>query len=102
MGIYSDIMKRTDAGNLASYFLYGGGRVEEGESAEQRTGKAYEQLFEQLKTIFPAADPDNEELMDMFINFAKTFEEVYFEAGLAAGFELYKNMDKRIAQLKKQ
>ena len=102
MSIYGDIMKRADAENLASYLLYGGGRMEERGSIEERTGKAYEQLFDRLRTIFPDAESDNEELMDVFISFAKTFEEVYFEAGLSAGFELSKNMEKKNLELKKQ
>lgn len=40
--------------------------------------------------------------MDAIVNFAKTFEEVYFEVGLAAGFEMYKNMEKKIQRLKEE
>ncbi len=104
MGIYNDVMKRVDTDNLAAHLLYDVGRAEEKskESVEERVGHAYETLFGQLKTVIPSADPGNDELMDIIVNFAKTFEEVYFEIGLAAGFEMYKNMEKRIYQLKEK
>lgn len=104
MGIYNDVMGRVNADNLTAHLLYDASQAEEKKetSVEERVGQAYETLFKQLKEVIPSADPDNDELMDIIVNFARTFEEVYFEVGLAAGFGLYKNMQDKLSRLKEE
>lgn len=101
MGIYHEVMKRVNTGSLASYLLYEEGQgMDQEKNLDRRIAKAYETLFAQLKEKFPEVDPDDDDLMDIIINFSKIFEETYFEMGLAAGFEMYRNMDKRILEIK--
>jgi hypothetical protein len=101
MGIYHEVMKRVDTKSMASYLLYEEGQgIDQEKNLDRRIAKAYETLLGQLKQKFPEADPDDDDLMDIIINFSKVYEETYFEMGLAAGFEMYRNMDKRIQEIK--
>lgn len=101
MGIYHEVMKRVDTKSMASYLLYEEGQgIDKEKNLDRRIAKAYETLLGQLKQKFPEADPDDDDLMDIIINFSKVYEETYFEMGLAAGFEMYRNMDKRIQEIK--
>ncbi len=101
MGIYQEVMRRVNTGSLASYLLYEEDQsTEQDKNLERRVAKAYETLLSQLKERFPEVDPDDDDLMDIIINFSRVFEEAYFEMGLTAGFQMYRNMDKRIQEIK--
>lgn len=101
MGIYCDVMKRVKTESLASYLLYEDGQsLDHEKNIDRKMAMAYEAFLGQLKEKFPEADPDDDDLMDIVINFSRVFEETYFEMGFAAGFEMYKNMENRIQELK--
>ncbi|MDO5549040.1 MAG: hypothetical protein Q4F79_11205 [Eubacteriales bacterium] len=94
MSELTEMLKKADLANLTSYFLYGVG--ENGtvfESYEKTLEESYDVLFDQLEAMYPSADRTDNDLYDSVIDFAALHEDIYLEAGLLIGFQLYKSME---------
>lgn len=94
MSAFTRVLKRLDISSLVSYYLYG---VEPFEKiAEDYTDKlnlSYDELFAEMKELFPDIDCENEDLANAVSIFASIHGEVHFQVGLLIGFQLYKRME---------
>lgn len=89
----SELLKRSNFSNILFYLLYASGEDETlPESCDRAIEESYEAFFTAIEELYPGADRDNE-LFDILAKFSGTQNTVYFEAGVAAGFQLYKELD---------
>lgn len=92
---YSESIEKFDIKALASYLLYstGAGDIESLQNAHEKIENTFDILFDKLEESFPMASRDNDDLLNIIIDFAKVHDEIYFQMGLVMGFQLYKNME---------
>ena len=93
MNEISDILKRSKFSNLMSYLIYGVG--ENGkiiENYDSSIDESYETFFTEIETLYSDADREDDRLFDIISEFACVHDDIYFEAGILVGCQLYKEM----------
>ena len=94
MTYFQEIQNRTSLNNLVSYLMTGTDTDEEMTgSRDELLDNAYDRLFSQLEHMYAGANRDDSKLFDAVIDFAIVHQDVYFEAGILAGFQLYKQLN---------
>lgn len=80
------------ANNITGYLLYGtDADIEHNLSYQDRLANANNVLFDTLKSILPAANKENDALVNAIMDFSMVHNEVYLEIGLIIGHYLSEN-----------
>ena len=55
--------------------------------------KSYDEIFYRLEHLYSEADRKDDKLFDIVADFAMLHDDIYFEAGVLVGFQLFKNLE---------
>lgn len=89
----SDVLKRSKFSNILSYLIYATGENEEMvESYDKTIDESYETFFNNIENLYTDADREDNKLFDIISEFACVHDDIYFEAGMLVGFQLYKEL----------
>lgn len=101
MNIYTETIEKLDIKALASFLLYnsGAGDIEALDHVNEKIEASYTVLFDNLEEMFPEADRDNDRLFNTVTDFVKLHDEIYFQAGLILGFQLFKTLEQSYSSL---
>lgn len=92
----SDMLKRSKFSNILSYLIYGTGEDEEMvESYDCAIDESYETFFNEIENLYTDADREDNKLFDIITEFACIHDDIYFEAGMLVGFQLYKELTEK-------
>lgn len=92
----SDVLKRSKFSNILSYLTYGTGENEEMvESYDCAIDESYETFFNDIENLYTDADREDNKLFDIITEFACIHDDIYFEAGMLVGFQLYKELTEK-------
>lgn len=92
----SDVLKRSKFSNILSYLIYATGENEAMvESYDNTIDESYETFFKDIENLYTDADREDNKLFDIISEFACIHDDIYFEAGMLVGFQLYKELDDR-------
>lgn len=92
----SDVLKRSKFSNILSYLIYGTGEdAEMVESYDCAIDKSYETFFNDIENLYTDADREDNKLFDIITEFACIHDDIYFEAGMLVGFQLYKELTEK-------
>lgn len=92
----SDVLKRSKFNNILSYLIYATGENEEMvESYDNTINESYETFFDNIENLYTGADREDNKLFDIISEFACIHDDIYFEAGMLVGFQLYKELNDR-------
>lgn len=92
----SDMLKRSKFSNILSYLTYGTGEDEEMvESYDCAIDESYETFFNDIENLYTDADREDNKLFDIITEFACIHDDIYFEAGMLVGFQLYKELTEK-------
>lgn len=61
------------------------------ESYDSAIDKSYETLFADIENLYKGADREDNKLFDIISEFACVHDDIYFEAEMLVGFQLYFN-----------
>lgn len=93
------ILKRIKLDNLVSYLIYGKDFAKESnENFDEKLYDSFEEIFSRLEKLYPEANRQDNSLFEAVTDFSLIHDELYFEAGLLAGFQLYKSLDQGFNQ----
>ncbi|MFQ4260635.1 hypothetical protein HGQ82_07000 [Clostridioides difficile] len=92
----SDVLKRGKINNILSYLIYATGENEAMvESYDSAIDESYETFFDDIESLYTDAHREDNELFDIISEFACVHDDIYFEAGMLVGFQLYKELSKK-------
>ncbi len=94
---YNGINERAGVENLVAYLSDGDEiciQCREKDLYRKQVDAALEHMFERLDQIFRVSCRDNKEVCDALSGFSSVCQDAYFKAGLAAGFQICKNLDR--------
>lgn len=92
----SDVLKRSKFSNILSYLIYATGENEAMvESYDNTIDESYETFFKDIENLYTDADREDNNLFDIISEFACVHDDIYFEAGMLVGFQLYKELNDR-------
>lgn len=92
----SDVLKRSKFSNILSYLIYATGENEAMvESYDNTIDESYETFFKDIENLYTDADREDNKLFDIISEFACIHDEIYFEAGMLVGFQLYKELNEK-------
>lgn len=92
----SDMLKRSKFSNILSYLTYGTGEDEEMvESYDCAIDESYVTFFNDIENLYTDADREDNKLFDIITEFACIHDDIYFEAGMLVGFQLYKELTEK-------
>lgn len=95
----SDVLKRSKFSNILSYLIYATGENEAlVESYDSAIDESYETIFDNIESMFSDADREDNNLFDIISEFACVHDDIYFEAGMLVGFQLYKELTEKYEQ----
>lgn len=104
-----EILSKANLKSILSFLQYEADtdKMDEYNSYGQRLIESVDELFKQLKKIFPTADKENEILFNAIMDFAEIHNNIYFEIGILVGNLIrhdirgrYKNLSKEIKLFK--
>lgn len=91
----SDVWKRSKFNNILSYLIYVTGENEAMvESYDNTIDESYETLFNDIENLYMDDDREDNKHIDIMSEFACIHDDIYFEAGMLVGFQLYKDLKK--------
>ena len=70
------------------------------DSYQKQVDDAFEHMFDRLDQELKASCRDNQEICSAVSDFSFVCQDVYFKAGLVAGFQLYKNLNMEYLDMK--
>lgn len=92
----SDVLKRSKFSNILSYLIYATGEDDTMiESYDSAIDESYETFFDDIESMFSDADREDNKLFDIISEFACVHDDIYFEAGMLVGFQLYKELNEK-------
>ncbi len=94
MNEFEKILNKIEISELATYFMYGAEPDSINTDAyQERISNAYQEVYAKLKELFPSADKTDAVLQDIISDFALAHSDVYLQAGVLIGFQLYKVLE---------
>ncbi len=96
MNGYDKILKRASLDSLAAYFLNEDVIPDSNEKDlyQKECDSAFEEIFDSLEKVFQMSCRDNEDVCVALSGFFMACKDAYFKAGLIAGFQIFRNLDK--------
>lgn len=88
------LLEKIELNNFMEFLLYGTDTKGEifknyGEEIEN----SYSEVFKKLEELYSEADREDNRLHDVIVDFAMLHDDIYFEAGVLVGFQLFKNLE---------
>lgn len=65
------------------------------ESYDNTIDESYETFFKNIENLYTDDDREDNKLFDIISEFACIHDDIYFEAGMLVGIQLYKELDDR-------
>lgn len=80
--------------NIMASLIYGEDTEKEiFENYEQEIDNSYIEIFKKLESLYSEVDRGDDKLFDAVVGFAALHDDIYFEAGVIVGFQLFKNLE---------
>lgn len=103
MDRFKEIMERAQLDSITAYLADGdepGIRPGSKDSCRKQVDDAFEHMFDRLDREFKGSCRDNQEICSAVSDFSSACQGIYFKAGLAAGFQICKNLDMEYLDMK--
>lgn len=101
MNEFERVMNRIHGESIASYLLFGVEPLtKHTEKYSKRIDDCYDKMFDFLQELFPDIDKEDEELGNILLGFASEQGELYFQAGMVMGFQLYKMFEQEYDEMR--
>lgn len=95
MSELTELLGKVKLENLMGLMIYGEPYKREiFENYEREIDKSYEEIFNGLEKLYSEASREDDGLFDIIMNFSTLHDDIYFEAGVVIGFQLFKNLEK--------
>lgn len=92
----SDVLKRGKISNILSYLIFATGENEAMvESYDSAIDESYETFFADIESLYTDARREDNKPFDIISEFACVHDDIYFEAGMLVGFQLYKELTEK-------
>ncbi len=89
----SQMLKRSRFTNILSYLEYATGENETMiENYDSAIDESYETFFAGMEKLYMDVDREDSRLLDIISEFARVHDDIYFEAGILVGFQLYREL----------
>lgn len=96
MNKINDILKRSKFSNILTYLIYA---TVENETMRKKydstIDESYETFFTDMENLYHIPPRKDKKLFDIITKFACVHDDVYFEAGMLAGIQLYKELTEK-------
>ena len=94
MSELKELLEKVKLENIMAFMIYGmdSGR-DAFENYEREIEKSYDEIFYGLEHLYSEADRKDDKLFDVVADFAMLHDDIYFEAGVLIGFQLFKTME---------
>lgn len=80
--------------NLMTFLICGSdSQGEMVDNYDKKIEESYDKMLSELENRYPGLDRNDDGLISLITDFAAVHDYVYFESGMLAGFQLYKNME---------
>ncbi len=101
MNEFERVIDRIHGESVASYLLFGVEPLtKHTEKYSKRIDDSCDKMFDLLQELFPGIDKDDEELGNILLGFASEQGELYFQAGMVMGFQLYKMFEQEYDEIR--
>ncbi|MDO4170583.1 MAG: hypothetical protein Q4D45_11880 [Lachnospiraceae bacterium] len=88
------LLEKVKLENFISFMIYGTDSGKEPfENYEREIARSYDEIFEKLEKLYSEVNRKDDKLFDVVADFATLHDDIYFEAGLLIGFQLFKNLE---------
>lgn len=80
--------------NIMAFLIYGEDKEKKiFENYGKEIDNSYIEIFEKLESLYSEADRGDDKLFDTVVGFAALHDDIYFEAGVLVGFQLFKSLE---------
>lgn len=80
--------------NIMASLIYGEDKEKKiFENYGKEIDNSYIEIFEKLESLYSEADRGDDKLFDAVVGFAALHDDIYFEAGVLVGFQLFKSLE---------
>lgn len=94
MSKLTELLEKVKLENLMGFIIYGGDSVREiFENYEQEIEKSYDEIFSRLEKLYSEVSRKDDGLFDIIMDCLLLHDDIYFEAGVLIGFQLFKNLE---------
>lgn len=100
MDEFENMINKVKPENLLQYLVYDsytpaeeGSKKESKEGFQKRIKEADEQVLSRLERKYPTASRNDNELFDILSDYILEHDNVFFEAGLLVGFQIFKGLE---------
>ena len=94
MSELKELLEKVKLENIMAFMIYGAdSRRDAFENYEKEIEKSYDEIFYRLEHLYSEADRKDDKLFDVVADFAMLHDDIYFEAGVLVGFQLFKNLE---------
>ena len=94
MSELKELLEKVKLENIMAFMIYGAdSRRDAFENYEKEIEKSYDEIFYRLEHLYSEADRKDDKLFDIVADFAMLHDDIYFEAGVLVGFQLFKNLE---------
>lgn len=94
MSELTEMLEKIRLESLMGFLIYGtdSGR-KKFEDYEKEIEKSYDEIYGKLEYLYSEADRKDDKLVGIIIDFATLHDNIYFEAGVLVGFQLFRNLE---------
>lgn len=94
MSELTELLEKVKLENLMGFMIYGDDFQREiFENYEQEIDKSYDEIFCKLEKLYSEVNQKDNELFNIIMDFSSLHDDIYFEAGVLIGFQLFKNLE---------
>lgn len=94
MSELTELLEKVKLENLMGFMIYGDNFQREiFENYKQTIDKSYDDIFSRLEKLYSEVNRKDDELFDVIMDFSSLHDDIYFEAGVLIGFQLFKNLE---------
>lgn len=94
MSELTELVEKVKLENLMGFMIYGGDSAREiFENYEQEIDKSYDEIFSRLEKLYSEVNRKDDGLFEIIMDFSALHDDIYFEAGVLIGFQLFKNLE---------
>lgn len=92
-----EMLKRAEWKNIISYLICGRDsdmEIEDVKDMNKKIEDSYEIIFERLEEMYSGANRHDDNLYKTVTEFAMVHDNIFFETGVLAGIQLYRDIDR--------